>query len=212
MFGIHCEAERYADAERVILDLIREWPEEADYYAKYAILMLQTLHVEKARALAAEALRLDPDGEDALIASALSAYVTDPSAEAEQRLRELVRRYPSSAQTLRVLVDVLVQRRRFHEALVLAREILRANPHDEALVDAIVALKVNTHWSMKPLWPVLRFGWAGSAGLWACFIAATTILRRSPYESWVGPIAIVFLAYVVYSWVYPSMLTRLMKR
>ena len=53
-------AKRYAEAERTITELIREQPANAALLALYAELMLTTMHLEKARALAVEALRRDP--------------------------------------------------------------------------------------------------------------------------------------------------------
>ena len=212
LFGLHNEGRRYAEAERVIIDLIKDFPEDADLYAQYSMLMLETQHLDKAQKLAEQAVRLAPEDEQALLASALCAFTIDPSPEANSRLQELIRRYPDSMRTVITMIAVLADRRRHKEALLLSQELLRAYPNNENLVDMVVALKVQNHWSMKPLWPMQRFGWAASAGLWVLLIGVFAVLPRTPLAPWEGPIFAVVIIYVVYSWVYPPLLNRLMRR
>jgi len=212
LFGLHNEARRFAEAERVLIDLIKDYPEDADLYAQYSMLMLETQHLEKAQKLAEEAVRLAPDDEQALLASALCAFVADPSPETNHRLQELIRRYPDSMRTLITMIVVLADRRRHKEALLLSQELLRAYPDNEDVVNLVVALKVQNHWSLKPLWPMQRFGWAGSAGLWVVIVGLFAVLPRTPLAPWEGPIFAVVLTYIVYSWVYPPILNRLMRR
>ena len=212
LFHIHNAERRFAEAEGVVIDLIKDYPEDADLYAQYSMLMLETQHLEKAQKLAEQAVRLGPGDEQALLASALCAFVANPSPEANHRLQELVRRYPDSVRTVITMVMVLADRGRHKEAHLLSQELLRAYPDNEPLVDMVVALRVQNHWSLKPLWPMQRFGWAGSAGLWVVFVVLFAVLPKTPLAPWQGPILVVVLIYVVYSWIYPSILSRLMKR
>lgn len=212
LFWLHESAERNPEAERVIIELIRDFPEEAHYYAVYSRLMLKTLNLEKATQLAREAVRLDPDNENGLAVSVLCAFVDNPTPAMENQLQELVRRFPDQIQTIATLVVLLAEQRRFNEAHMLAQELLRADPGNQDLVDLVVSLKVETHWLGAPLWPVRRFGWAASASIWAVTVIAIIFLQSSPYELLIVPIIAIFLLYVVYSWIYPPLMSRLLRR
>ena len=65
------ERDECADAELLLIGLLREYPENADLYGRYARLMLRTLHLEKAEQLAQEGLRYDPENDECLLAIAL---------------------------------------------------------------------------------------------------------------------------------------------
>ena len=65
------ERNEFADAELLLIGLLRDFPEDADLYGRYARLMLRALHLEKAEQLAREGLRYDPDNDECLLAIAL---------------------------------------------------------------------------------------------------------------------------------------------
>ena len=212
IFQIRRENEHFAEAEQILLSLLEDFPEDATYYAWYAWLMLATGFFEKAGQLAEEAIRFGPEDEDALIASAACAVVLDPGRESRYRLRELVQRFPNSRRTLLLLVVVLSGQGKSREALPVAQELLRAYPTDEDILEAVIDLKVGTHWTMIPLWPVRRFGWAGSAGVWVGFVALALFVLPALPDSVSMAFVVIFLSYVVYSWVYPGILRALLKR
>lgn len=212
LFQIHREDENFAAAEQILLSLLEDFPRDATYYAWYSWLMLATGFFQKAGQLAEEAIRLDPDHEDALIASASCALVLHPGRESRERLQELVRRFPNSRRTLLLLAFALSQQRRSRDALLVAQELLRADPSDEEILQFVIDLKVGTHWTMIPLWPVRRFGWAGSAGVWVGFVALALFVLPALPDSVSMAFVVIFLSYVVYSWVYPGILRALLKR
>ena len=65
------ERGEYADAELLLIGLLREYPESAELYGRYSRLMLRALHLEKAEQLAREGLRYDPEDNECLMAAAL---------------------------------------------------------------------------------------------------------------------------------------------
>jgi tetratricopeptide (TPR) repeat protein len=199
-----------AEAERVIIELLRENPEHAHYYGRYAQLMLRTLNVEKSRQLALEGLKYDPDSVECLSAQVVCDFIERPGNSASQALQQLLVRHPQSAQTLLLIVIALQQRGDRTEALSIARELLRAQPDNEELVDLVKQLRLVTHWSMLPLWPVLRFGWAGSVGIWLIAVIGLSAMRRSD-PALAGTVGIAVLVYVAYSWIWPPLLRRLMR-
>ena len=112
--------------------------------------------------------------------------------------------------TLWLVIVALQQRGDRREALSIARELLRAQPDNEGLVDTVKQLRLVTHWSLWPLWPVMRFGWAGSVAIWLLAVFGLNALRRSDPEL-AGTIGLVVLAYVAYSWIWPPILKRLLR-
>lgn len=206
-FGLLCKRRRYAEAEAVILERLRESPEEARLFVAYARLMFTTLHLEKARALTDEALRLEPGSAPARLLDALLSVVEGRRDGARARLAELVREDPDGEAVTRTLFAVLVTERRYPAALEIARELLRLRPDDPDLVDALVELRSYTHWTSKPLWPLVRFRWAGLIAVWAGGAFGLAALRKiAPAVA--GPLYLVYFAYVIYSWCHLALLQR----
>jgi len=199
-----------AEAERAIIELLRDYPEHAHYYGRYAQLMLKTLNIEKSQQLALEGLKYDPDSVECLAAQTICDFIERPGSTTSQGLQQLLVRHPQSLRTLLLVVVALEQRGDRGEALSIARELLRAQPDNEGIVDMVKQLRLVTHWSMLPLWPVVRFGWAGSVAIWLLAAVGLSTLRRSDAEL-AGTIGLVLLAYVAYSWIWPPILKRLLR-
>lgn len=206
-FRVALERGDHPAAERHILDLIREYPEEPDFIAAYGRVMLEVADTAKARALAVEALRGDPSHRDGRLVLALVDVVDGRGEEAGERLSAMFGEDPGNRSIAFVLFRVLVERGREREAYELGRELLRLQPDNEALVDTLVDLRMATHALALPLWPLRKWGWAGSAGLWIGGIAGVAALRSiSPRAATAG--ALVYLAWALYSWVYPPLMRR----
>ena len=212
LYQVYRDDRRFAEAEQVLLSLIRDAPRDSDYYAWYALLMIATGHFDKALKLGDEAVRLDPENEDALIASTTCAVVLLRGSEPRGRVSELVRQYPESASTLAMLAAALAEQGKAREALQIAQELLLADPSDEDRIEMCVELRIATHWSMLPLWPMVRYGWLGSAAVWVVFVAYAVFAVPHLSEPLALACLAVILAYVVYSWVYPGILRRLLSR
>lgn len=212
LFRILDSLGRRGDAESVIIGLLDDYPESALLYARYSLLMLETMHVDKAGTLAARALQLDPDNEIALMASVLHELVVNPGESARQRLGELVRRYPDTMGTALTVVSVLTDEGRDKEALVISQEMLRQEPSSEPLVELVVGLKAAGHWSMIPLRPMQKWGWGASVAIWFGMLLLLRAMRGMGLEDLVYPVVALFIIYIVYSWVWPPLLKRLMRR
>ena len=209
-FALLADKERYAEAERVILELLRDYPEAADYYGRYADLMLRTLNVDKALRLAREGLRYDADDSECLAAQALCEFIEQPTGAPSRGLQQLLVRHPQSMRTLALVVVALQQRGDTREARRVAQELVRAQPDNEQLVNLARSLTVQAHWSMLPLWPMQKWGWGASFALWLIAIVGIRTLDKVDDRA-AGVFAIVFLIYVVYSWVWPPILRRLLR-
>lgn len=206
LFAVCYRQHRHAEAEELVLGLIRDYPQDGGLFGRYSLLMLKTLHVDKAGKLAAEAVRLAPFDERARMASLLSATVQGREDAARDELQRMVRESPEAETTSYMILMSLLDGKRFESALRVAQELLRADPGDEDLVATVIELKAATHWTAKPLWPILRYGWGASGTLWIVFMASAVLLAKSPYAMAVVPMAAAWVLYAVYSWTWMRVL------
>lgn len=208
--GIYSETKRPAEAEQVLIGLLRDYPEEPYFYARYSTLMLKNLQAEKAEKLAAEALRLDPDHHSAQLAMTTARLITGRADVAQHDLARLVKNHPESMATLAMVVASLADQGRHKEALAVAQEMVRAYPDEQSYVDLVVELRKSTHWSLLPMWPMVKFGWAGSAAVW---VLGIVLLRSTASLGTLGGVMVgVWLLYVVYTWAWPPLLERWLRR
>jgi tetratricopeptide (TPR) repeat protein len=208
-FELLVDKEQNAEAERVIIELLREYPEDADYYGRYANLMLRTLNLTKALQLAREGLRYNSDDVACLAAQATCELIEAPDV-AGHGLQQLLVKHPQLIRTLVLVVAALEERGDVRGAKQVAQELVRAQPDNEHLVELARQLKIKGHWSMLPLWPVQKWGWGASFGIWILAVVGIRALGKvSPAAS--GVFAVMVIAYVVYSWVWPPLLRRLIK-
>ncbi len=202
---------QYGEAEQELIGLLRDFPEEADFYVAYARLMLITLHLEKAERLAREALRLEPENPQALSLATICDLVRCEGRQAEGKLAELMRHHPESLDTAWTLLNLLEERKQYGEALRLARELLRSDPANPQYVAMIRELRVLTHPTMWPLAPLIRWGWHGSAALWILGVVGLKLADRVLPEGAVLVLVTLWLGYIAYSWLYPPLLRRLLR-
>ncbi|MDX1498830.1 MAG: tetratricopeptide repeat protein [Woeseiaceae bacterium] len=210
---IHAEEERYDEAEQVLIELLREFPEAAELYAHYARVMLATFNIDKAERLAAEALKRDPDNESALHVHTLCGFVRSSGAEQLERVHKQLERYPDQMQTTLTVIQLLMGRGRNREAYDLARELVALQPDNEHLVELAQELRYASHWSLLPLWPMQKWGWGGSIAIWIAVVALfrSGVLEGTALEPYTGVLVAVVIGYVIYSWIWPPILRRLLK-
>lgn len=199
------------EAERLVLILLKEYPRSAELYAAYSRVMLRALLLRKARDLAAEALHLDPGNDSALRAIALCDVVDLRRGSDSQALHNLLSEQPDDQHTLALMVAALAQAGRHREALHGAQQLLRLQPDNPHWLNMTRELRIQTHWSMLPLWPLQRFGWSASIGLWVGCILLARLLGQV-WPALAGPFTTAVLAYAIYSWVWPGLIRRWMSR
>lgn len=208
LFELHREAGEYAQAEAVVLQILRQEPEDAYWIAEYAALMVRCLQLEKAGELAAEALRLNPQEPGARSVSVVLSTARGDRSATQSTLASLVSEDPDSAATALALLTVLLEEKRYAEALRVAQQLLRAFPHDSDYVDLVIDLKASTHWFAWPAWPVRRFGWMGAFG---SYLVAMVVLQTVDIET--SPVFVITFAsfwflWVIHSWVHAPLLRR----
>jgi tetratricopeptide (TPR) repeat protein len=211
LFELLTEKNNLGEAEQVIVELLRDYPEHAHYYGRYAELMIRAMHFQKARALADEGIRYDPDDPGCLAARTICDFIEQRAGASSHSMQQLIVRYPQSVRTL-ILILVALQDRGDHRgALRIAQELVRAQPDNANFVQLAAELKANAHWSMLPLWPMARWGWGASIALWLLGTGAIRILGQSHPVAALA-VAVCFVTYVIYSWVWPPLLRRWMTR
>jgi len=206
--SILVENGEFADAELLLIGMLREYPESADLYGRYSRLMLRTLHLDKAEQLAREGLRYDPENGECLMASALCETARS-GARANEGLVKLLKAHPDSLSSVHALVVALVDAGRLEEAHRIAQGALRGDPANDNLLQLVRELRIQNHWSMKPLWPLQKWGWGASAVMWVGGIVVLNALRKTAPEL-ATPAAFVWLGYCIYSWVWPPLIRRLL--
>lgn len=211
MVSVLQDAGDLPQAELLLIELIREYPEAGFQYARYALLMYRTLHIEKAQALAREAFRLDPNNELALTTCLIGDIIDGRKGAEQAGLARLLQGHPESENTARMLITHLISRGRYKAAKRIAVELLKLYPSSREVLELVVQLDALSHWSMLPLWPLNRWGWAASAALYVITLLALNLVRNqaplfSSAATWT------LLGYCAYSWIYPSLLTRWLKR
>ena len=206
--GLLIEKHEYADAELLLIGLLKEYPEHADLYGRYARLMLRTLHLEKAEQLAHEGLRYDPENAECLLAVALCETARG-GARPNAALTKLLTAHPESLSGVHALVIALVESGRMDEAHRVAQGAMRADPANENLVMLVRELRIQNHWSMKPLWPLQKWGWGASAAMWVGGMVLVRVFDHSAPQLAV-PFAFIWFGYAIYSWVWPPLLRRIL--
>jgi tetratricopeptide (TPR) repeat protein len=204
------ETQQLAAAERVWIDLLREYPEDADSYASYGLLMLRTLHIDKGSRLADEALRFEPEHATALFVKGMAELIQGKAGTMNEHLAKLIREHPEQRAAASALIVALQDRGDAQGALRISRELLAAQPDDEAVVEMTRELHRNAHWSMLPLYPMQRWGWGGAAAVWVAGVIGLRMLDGRVSPTTQLTITVLWLLYVLYSWIWPPILKRLL--
>jgi tetratricopeptide (TPR) repeat protein len=206
---LHEARKEYPQAEELWIGLLRENPEDADCFGAYAELMLKTLNLEKAGRLAKEGLRHEPDHPVCLYVGALIDVISGKRGQESEPLVRLLQAHPEQVITATTLVVALTEQGRNREALRIAQELLRNQPDNPHFLSLVRELKMQTHWTMLPLYPMQRWGWGGAAVVSVAGIIGVRAMGNSVPEPFQSAIVYTWLTYVVYSWVWPSILRRM---
>ena len=187
-------------AELLLIELIREYPEAGFQYARYALLMYRTLHIDKAQALAREAFRLDPNNELALTTCLIGDIIDGRKGAEQAGLARLLQGHPESENTARMLITHLLSRGRYKAAKRIAVELLKLYPNSREVLELVVQLDALSHWSMLPLWPFNRWGWAASGAFYVITLLGLNLVRNQA-PLFASTATWILLGYCAYSWI-----------
>jgi tetratricopeptide (TPR) repeat protein len=205
MYAVLKEANELPRAELVLIELIRDHSNSAELFARYALLMFQTLHFDKASRLAGEAMRLDPACETALIAATVDTLIRGDRSASGASLGQLLAQHPESQPALLVMVRVLLYSGRYRTALRVASQMLGGDPTNATLLGLVLQLETLSHWSMIAAWPVNRWGRAAGVSVYvAAFLVTTTVQVRHPHVA-LG-VLLAMAGWILYITFWPKML------
>lgn len=207
LFALELGQQRFEVAEKLVTQLLRERPDKPDYLAMHSDLLLRTAELTKSREVSNRALALEPEHVEAQRVKAMLDLVLEEHPGSDNELARLLARHPESEPVLLSLFGLLVERQQTEAATRLGREMLRAQPHNEAVRSRLLELQLFAHpWSL-PLNALRRFGWSGSAVLMLLALAAYRAL--SSFNPTLGFVyATGALTFGVYACVYPALMRR----
>jgi len=213
LFHIENETDNYPEAEKWIISLLKDYPESSTFYADYARLMLNTMNFEKAEKLAEESIRLDPDNEKSLFIMALINIINKKGSNEE--FTQLLVNHPGEMHSLSIIITSLLDQNRISEARRVTTGALRADPSNQYLLATAKELKYLDHWSMKPITWLGNFGMLGSIGIWFGIIILARmdqVIDDPLYSKILTPVLFGYIAFCIYTWVYPFIFKKLFLR
>ena len=199
-----------AAAERHLLQALRVAPHSAVLLSEYAALVARAGQFGKAHALLARAEQADPESPSVVRIRAFLATLEGRDREAVKHARALLAEMPDDANAHVIAAQKLLNVGRPEAGFRHAREAVT--------LDARVAddnkewlrhQRMLSHWAMIPLRPIQRYG---PAVIWGGAIALLFVLRSLGWKGAALGVALVYLAFVIYSWVVPPVVRWYLRR
>jgi Flp pilus assembly protein TadD len=200
-----------AAAERAIRTALELLPDHPLLLVHYAHFLLQGGEVDAAAVVAREAERVAPDDSSVAGLQIAYAYVTGRDRDLEAASRNLLRVDPENEFGHRLLGVSLARRGNVGGAAEHLAEAVRQDPTDRGHAEAARAMRIESHWLLKPLWPVRRLGptrlWVVHVGVIVVLAtlahAAASVSSTAGVVMWVilGIYLVAYLSLAVFSWV-----------
>lgn len=206
------DLERNSEAEKIIIELIKDFPEDAENYSFYSMIMLESNQIEKAFALSKLALEMDPNLFAAKVVYACQQCLTGNVKEAEPLLRELITENPDSIPICWLMLTSLTQKGEFDLALRIAQDMMLQIPNDKDLIEMICELKVYTHPLGRVYHLLGRYGLMASAISWVIAVVVMQGLITIGFPVAAILFAVVYAAWAISSWIVPGILRKQFKQ
>jgi hypothetical protein len=171
--------------------------------------MLKTMNLTKAGELAREGLKYDPANADCLALVTICDFIEKRRGATSHAMQQMLVNHPQSLRTLLLLVVALEERGDIRSASRVSQELVRAEPGNEHFVEMAREFRIQSHWSMLPMWPMQRWGWGASAAIWLAAVFGLRALR-AVNTTLASIFTVVFVLYVIYSWTWSRILRRLL--
>ncbi len=199
-----------ADGERHILEALRLAPENAELLLAYAILVARAGQFAKARALMDKAAQIEPQAEGLPACRFILATLEGKDKPAQRHSEQWVAENPEDPHAIAVSGIAMGDQGKAVRGYRRLRSAASLDPRVvEGMEDVFEERRLWSHWSLKPLWPILRFG-AGK--VWFAAIAIMLALNLAGLRRAAALFALAYLVLVIYSWVAPPIVRRLLKR
>jgi predicted Zn-dependent protease len=196
-------------AEQALLTALRLQPEDPGLLCRYALLVAQAGQLDKAERLMQEAARIDPDHFGVLHARMLISFLRGDDKRALSEGQDVLTKYPESQYGHYMLGQVMLEQRQIGQAGRHLRNAARLDPSDADIVESAREARFYTHWT---LWPLHQAHRIGRIRLWLIAVALIIGLPAIGLPEVAAVFMIAYFAFVVYSWTYPPLLKRWLRR
>lgn len=197
---------RTAEAERACLDGLSLDPQSVWLLCVYAKLCGLAGQHDKARQLLERAAAQEPDARSVVHTRAVLAIARGDQAEAQRIIAAMLAADPDDAGAHALRGLAASQRGDATTAYAGFRAAAAGNPQNRHMVDAARKLRVANHWLLWPLRPFQRFS---TFQIWITAVLVQMGLRMVGLGVVALPVAFVWLALCVYSWVAPPVVRLL---
>lgn len=208
----HCELSesRFVAAEQIIAELLRDYPLDPDHWALHAELQLRLAELPRAKESAARALKLDPEHVEArrvatVLDIVLGEQLSGDQASPAQRLAKWLEHNPDTAPLLFTVFQNLVAHHHVAEAARLGHALLGAQPHNVALSNALVDLRILGGPLGAPSLQWRKAGWLGLT-LMVFFAIAIYMLLITLDDTLSSLFLVACLVLGAYVWLYPAVM------
>ncbi|MCP5101708.1 MAG: tetratricopeptide repeat protein [Chloroflexi bacterium] len=207
----NCEArlDRIPQAEDAILTALRQTPENVQFLCRYARLVAGSGQLGKAAALVQKAKQFEPDHPAVAHTEIVIAYLRGDDKTAVRSGHEALKDAPDDLTSHYMLGHAYAGQGKVDQANRHLGTAARLNPQEKEFTTSARASRTWAHWLLLPLRPLYRFG---SGKIWLGAIITMFALRALNLEDVSFWFAVVYLIYVIYSWVVPPLLRRWTQR
>lgn len=188
-----------AEAERAILAALGSDPDDALLLCQYADLVMRAGQHEKAERLLTRAGEAEPESIRVLQGRLQLAYLRYDTREADRLGRALLAAEPDDLQGHAMLGALALDGGRAREAAERFSVLARADPTDDRVADLARAARRESGLHRLPSRLVTRFGVAGT---WVVGVGTIIALRAAGLETAAAVATVIWLAFVVMTWVF----------
>jgi len=206
---LHHQSKNLAEAEKILLEIIRDYPANDDFIAIYAHYLAEALQFTKADAVADHALKLNFQNSTALWVKILCKVSRGELSTLQNDVERIYSIDPTSIDFGWKLALILANNLHYKEAYNLARELYKKDPQDKDALEALIEMKVRSHPLVWPLYPILRWGSFASITIWIGYLTALVLLYKLGLPQVLfAPLIFLYVLYVIGSWICIPLLTK----
>jgi tetratricopeptide (TPR) repeat protein len=207
--NIQTKLNNLAAAERAILSALRQLPDHPVLLCRYASLVASDRQLDKAEKLVEEAARSDPDSPVVTRTRAWIAYLRGNDKDAAQGFQEALAAEPEDDSSLFLLGLSLSSQGKASQADGYFKRAVRSDPADDVLRQIARASSYDSHWLLIPLRPLQRYG---RVPVWIAGVGTVFVLNIIGLSEIALIAAVIYLIFVIYSWIAPAFLMWWMER
>lgn len=201
---------RLEAAEEACLAALRLEPEQPVLLSRYVSVLLRAGELRKAERVLAEAERVDADDPAVVRCRITYEYVRGNDAGVERHSRRLLEEFDPEDPFGHTMLGVrAASRGRFGQA---SRHHDTAVRHDVTDDDLVANAREARAYAHPLYWPLIPFQRLGPGKAWVFAVGLFALLGALELHSLLLAAVVTYAALCVYSWVAPTLLTRLYER